>query len=51
MASLITMTWPDFSFEETAAAFAVIMNIISPFQLESGEEVEMEEFYVKFKGL
>lgn len=43
---------PLLLFHHAVAIFAVIINLsFFSFQLESGEEVEVEEFYVKFKGL
>lgn len=45
---------PLLLFHHSATIFTVIINLsysFPPFQLESGEEVEVEEFYVKFKGL
>lgn len=39
-------------FQNAVATFVVIItHFVFPSQLELGEEVEVEEFYVKFKGL
>ncbi len=42
---------PLLSFHHAVAIFAVNIEHFFSSQLETGDEVEVEEFYVKFKGL